>query len=266
MNLKQQIEYMWESKELDSKIISQAMDEIDSGQWRAAVYQNGTWHTDQYVKKAILLYFRISKNVIHHFDCENVFDKIPMKTRHWDEQQFSTAGFRMVPGAFVRYPAHIAQNVVLMPCFVNVGAYVDQNTMIDSHALVGSCAQIGKNCHISDSVTIGGVLEPIQANPVIVEDDCFIGAKSVVTEGVIIKTGSVIAAGTVLSASTKIIDRSSGQIFYGEIPAYSVVVPGCYKSTDNISIGCAVIVKYSSPELREKVAINELLRGNDVCN
>jgi 2,3,4,5-tetrahydropyridine-2-carboxylate N-succinyltransferase len=240
--------------------VHEALDKLDRGEARVAEKLGGSWVVNDYLKKAILLYFRHTKSqVISGNEC-NFFDKVPLKTRDWSESDFINAGFRAVPGSFVRYSAHVAKSVVLMPCFVNVGAYIDEGTMIDTNSLVGSCAQIGKRCHISDGVTIGGVLEPLQANPVIIEDNCFVGAKSAVLEGVIVGEGSVLAAGTTLSASTKIVDRETGEISFGQIPPYSVVVPGTYPS-GNVSLCCAVIVKRAGETTRSKTSVNELLRG-----
>lgn len=259
-DLEQNINELWQSDVLDSAVIELAVGKLDSGELRVAEKLCEEWIVHEYLKKAVLLYFRLMKTKLLHTYCGTFFDKIPLKVQDWTEADFVRAGFRMVPGAIVRRSAYIAKEVVLMPCFVNVGAYVDGNTMIDSNALVGSCAQIGRNCHISDGVTIGGVLEPLQASPVIIEDGCFIGAKSVITEGVIVGMGSVIAAGTVLSASTKIIDRDSAEIMNGVIPPYSVVVSGSYRSTDTLNINCAVIIKKVTAQTRQKTSINELLR------
>lgn len=257
--IESRINELWENAALlDISLINDVMHGLDSGNYRIADKIGDRWMINEYLKKAILLYFKYNKSRLMS-PC--FFDKVPLKMENWTEADFIKSGFRAVPGAIVRYSAYIAQSVVLMPCFVNVGAYIDENTMIDSHALVGSCAQIGKNCHISDGVTIGGVLEPIQANPVIVEDNCFIGAKCVVTEGVIIGEGSVIATGTLLSASTKIIDRESGEVSYGYIPPCSVIVSGTYQTKNNLGISCAIIVKKALQQTREKTAINELLRS-----
>jgi 2,3,4,5-tetrahydropyridine-2-carboxylate N-succinyltransferase len=255
-NLQSRIEELWEATSSDISCVYEAMDKLDRGILRVADKINGSWKVNDYLKKAILLYFRNTKSRLM---AGNYFDKIPLKTSDWDESNFSDAGFRMVPGSFVRYSAHIAKSVVLMPSFVNVGAFVDEGTMIDTHALVGSCAQIGKKCHISDGVTLGGVLEPPQATPVIIEDDCFVGAKSAVLEGVLVEEGAVIAAGTILSASTKILNRETGEISYGRIPSYSVVAPGTYPS-GNANLLCAVIVKRVDEQTRQKTSINELLR------
>lgn len=255
--LKEKIEKIWNNELVDASVVHEVMDQLDQGKLRIAEQINGVWFVNDYLKKAILLFFRITESKLME---GSFYDKVPLKTQGWTEEQFNLAGFRSVPGSLIRYSAYIAPSVVLMPCFVNVGAYVDSGTMIDSNVLVGSCAQVGKNCHISDGVTIGGVLEPLQANPVIIEDNCFIGVKSAITEGVIIEKGAVLAAGTMISASTKIIDRESGEISYGKVPAYSVVVPGTYSSKNGVSISCAIIVKKVTEQTRKKTSINELLR------
>ncbi|MDR0677735.1 MAG: 2,3,4,5-tetrahydropyridine-2,6-dicarboxylate N-succinyltransferase [Holosporaceae bacterium] len=259
-DLKKDIEALWSSKDLENtSSVNEVMQKLDEGVLRVAQKNEEEWNVNEYVKKAILLYFKIAKSkLIPGNEC-NFFDKVPLKTYNWSESDFVRAGFRAVPGSIVRYSAYIAKSVVLMPSFINVGAFVDEGTMVDTNALVGSCAQIGKKCHISDGVTIGGVLEPLQANPVIIEDNCFIGAKSAVLEGVIVGEGSVLAAGTVLSGSTKILNRETKEISYGKIPPYSVVVPGTYPS-GNVNICCAVIAKQVEEQTRSKVSINELLR------
>ncbi len=258
--LKEKIEKIWNGEVSDLSAMHEALEKLNNGELRIAEKQNGVWKVNDYLKKAILLYFKNSESKIIDGDLCPFFDKIPLKTKGWTAKDFERSGFRAVPGSLVRCTAYIAKSVVLMPSFVNVGAYVDEGTMIDSNVLVGSCAQIGKNCHISDGVTIGGVLEPLQANPVIIEDNCFIGVKSSVTEGVIIEEGAVLATGTMLSASTKIIDRETGKISYGKIPAYSVVVPGTYPSKNGVHLACAVIVKRVTEQTRRKTSINELLR------
>jgi 2,3,4,5-tetrahydropyridine-2-carboxylate N-succinyltransferase len=221
----------------------------------------------QWLKQAVLLSFRLQDSApMEGAGGAPVFDKVGMKFAGWDAAQFQAAGFRAVPGAVVRRSAYIAPGVVLMPCFVNVGAYVDRNTMIDTWSTVGSCAQIGRNCHISGGVGIGGVLEPLQANPVIIEDDCFIGARSEVAEGVIVERGSVLAMGVFLGASTKIIDRSTGEVYLGRVPPYSVVIPGALPGkplpdgSPGPGLACAVIVKRVDAGTRAKTSINELLR------
>lgn len=241
---------------------------LDAGKIRICEKTQGVWQVNQWIKKAILLSFRLNDNYLSKHksvngDAISFFDKVPLKFANWSEDDFRQAGFRSVAGAVVRYSAFIAKNVVLLPSFVNLGAYVDEGSMIDTWATVGSCAQIGKNCHISGGAGIGGVLEPLQANPVIIEDDCFIGARSEIAEGVIVEKGSVISMGVYIGASTKIIDRESGEIFYGRVPAYSVVVPGNIASTKgdkNISLYAAVIVKKVDEKTRSKTSVNELLR------
>jgi 2,3,4,5-tetrahydropyridine-2-carboxylate N-succinyltransferase len=223
------------------------------------------WVVNEWLKKAVLLSFRLSDST-PMATAAGAYDKVPLKFAGWDEQRFRAAGVRVVPGAVVRRSAYVAPGVVLMPCFVNVGAYVDSGTMIDTWATVGSCAQIGRNCHISGGAGIGGVLEPLQASPVIIEDDCFIGARSEVAEGVIVERGSVLAMGVYLGASTRIIDRASGEVFVGRVPAYSVVVPGTMPGrplpdgSAGPSLYCAVIVKRVDERTRAKTSINELLR------
>jgi len=249
--------------------VEQALDLLDRGAARVAERANdGTWRVNQWLKKAVLLSFRLN-------DMSEIpggpghavwWDKVPSKFDNWDEKRFRAAGFRAVPGSVVRQSAYIAPGVVLMPCFVNLGAYVDSGTMIDTWATVGSCAQIGKNCHISGGAGIGGVLEPLQAGPVIIEDNCFIGARSEVAEGVIVREGAVLAMGVFLGASTKVIDRETGEVFQGEVPAYSVVVPGTMPGkpardgSATPGLYCAVIVKRVDEKTRAKTSINELLR------
>ena len=241
---------------------------LDAGKIRICEKKDNQWQVNQWIKKAILLSFRLNDNFLtkHEMQSGNAvsyFDKVPLKFSSWGEDDFRKAGFRAIPGVVVRYSAYIAKGAVLLPSFVNLGAYVDEGTMIDTWATVGSCAQIGKNCHISGGAGIGGVLEPLQANPVIIEDDCFIGARSEIAEGVIVEKGSVISMGVYIGASTKIIDRESGEIFYGRVPAYSVVVPGNIASTKgdkNISLYAAVIVKKVDEKTRSKTSVNELLR------
>jgi 2,3,4,5-tetrahydropyridine-2-carboxylate N-succinyltransferase len=248
--------------------VSQVITALDQGEIR--VCEQGSdlhWHVNQWVKKAILLSFRLHDNQLMPATIAPWYDKVPLKTAGWGEEQFQAAGFRAVPPCAVRRGSYIASNVVLMPSYVNIGAYVDEGTMVDTWATVGSCAQIGKNCHISGGAGIGGVLEPLQANPVIIEDDCFIGARSEVAEGVIIKQGSVLSMGVYIGASTKIVNRQTGEIHYGEVPPYSVVVPGSMPSAstnlpaqNSPSLYCAVIVKQVDAKTRQKTAINELLR------
>ena len=246
-----------------------ALNLLDKGEARVAERQaDGKWHVNQWLKKAVLLSFRLNDMapITGGPGGAQWWDKVPSKFEDWGENRFREAGFRAVPGAIVRRSAFIAKNVVLMPSFVNLGAYVDESTMVDTWSTVGSCAQIGKRVHISGGVGIGGVLEPLQAEPVIVEDDCFIGARSEVAEGVIVRKGAVLAMGVFLGASTKIVDRETGETFIGEVPEYSVVVPGALpgKPMKNGQIGpstaCAVIVKRVDERTRAKTSINELLR------
>jgi 2,3,4,5-tetrahydropyridine-2,6-dicarboxylate N-succinyltransferase len=254
--------------------VEAALDALDSGQARIADKAEGGWRVHQWLKKAVLLSFRLYDSapiqgggVDPKFGAASWYDKVPLKFAGWGDSRFRTAGFRAVPGCVVRRSAYIAPGVVLMPSFVNVGAYVDSGTMVDTWATVGSCAQIGKNCHISGGAGIGGVLEPLQADPVIIEDNCFIGARSEVAEGVIVETGAVLSMGVYIGASTRIIDRATGEIVMGRVPAYSVVVPGNMpgKALPNGSPGpstyCAVIVKRVDERTRAKTSINELLRG-----
>jgi 2,3,4,5-tetrahydropyridine-2-carboxylate N-succinyltransferase len=249
--------------------VDHALDLMDKGKARVAERDaGGKWNVHQWLKKAVLLSFRLNdmSTIAGGPGQATWWDKVPSKFEGWGENRFRDAGFRAVPGAIVRRSAFIAKNVVLMPSFVNLGAYVDEATMIDTWSTVGSCAQIGKRVHISGGVGIGGVLEPLQAEPVIVEDDCFIGARSEVAEGVIVRKGAVLAMGVFLGASTKIVDRSTGEIFIGEVPEYSVVVPGALpgKPLKNGEPGpctaCAVIVKRVDERTRSKTSINELLR------
>jgi 2,3,4,5-tetrahydropyridine-2-carboxylate N-succinyltransferase len=249
--------------------VDAALELLDRGEARVAERQaDSSWHVNQWLKKAVLLSFRLN-------DMEAIgggpgqavwWDKVPSKFDGWGENRFRAAGFRAVPGCVVRRSAYIAPNVVLMPSFVNLGAYVDSGTMVDTWATVGSCAQIGKNCHISGGAGIGGVLEPLQAGPVIIEDNCFIGARSEVAEGVVVRTGSVLSMGVFIGASTKIIDRDTGEVFVGEVPAYSVVVPGTTPGkplrdgAPGPGLYCAVIVKRVDEKTRAKTSINELLR------
>ncbi len=253
--------------------IEAALEGLDSGQLRVAEKGAGGWTVNQWLKKAVLLSFRIYDMVplpggpsFPGIGDSSWFDKVPSKFAGWDDARFRAAGFRAVPNCTVRRSAFLAPGVVLMPSFVNLGAYVGSGTMVDTWATVGSCAQIGKNCHISGGVGIGGVLEPLQADPVIIEDNCFIGARSEVAEGVIVEEGSVLSMGVFLGQSTKIVDRASGEIFSGRVPAYSVVVPGSLPGrklpdgSDGPSLYCAVIVKRVDEQTRSKTSINDLLR------
>jgi 2,3,4,5-tetrahydropyridine-2-carboxylate N-succinyltransferase len=272
-----QIEAAWErrtelspqSKGADVEAIEAALSLLDSGQARVAERgADGAWTTHQWLKKAVLLSFRIKANQLMGLAGNGdpspgpYWDKVPTKFFGWGEATFEKAGFRVVPGAVARRGSYIAKNVVLMPSFVNIGAYVDEGTMVDTWATVGSCAQIGKNVHISGGAGIGGVLEPIQANPTIIEDGCFIGARSEVAEGVIVREGAVLAMGTFISQSTKIVDRETGAITRGEVPAYSVVVPGSLPATSGAgpNLACVVIVKRVDAQTRAKTGVNELLR------
>lgn len=248
--------------------VDSTLSALDSGELRVAERMESGWQVNQWVKQAILLSFRLNPNSVIYgpTDAEGEraawFDKVPLKTSGWGEEECQAAAFRSIPGSFVRRGAFVARNAVLMPSFINIGAYVDEGTMVDTWATIGSCAQIGKHCHISGGVGIGGVLEPLQANPVIIEDNCFIGARSEVAEGVIVEEGSVISMGVFLGASTKIVDRATGVVSYGRIPAYSVVVPGTLpgRQASDPSLACAVIVKRVDERTRSKTSVNELLR------
>ena len=243
--------------------VMETLDALDSGKVRVAEKFGDEWIVNQWCKKAVLLSFRLedSKPVPGGPNGSHWFDKVPSKFEGWGQAEFDAAGFRAVPGCFVRKPAFISKGVVLMPSFVNLGAYVGANTMVDTWATVGSCAQIGANCHLSGGVGIGGVLEPLQAEPVIIEDNCFIGARSEVVEGVIVKEGAVLSMGVFLSGSTKIVDRHTGEIHIGTVPPYSVVVPGTLPGGPNQpSLSCAVIVKTVDAQTRAKTSINDLLR------
>ncbi len=248
--------------------IEAALDALDRGEVRVAEKVNGDWHVNQWCKKAVLLSFRLADSapVSGGPDGAPWNDKVPSKFEGWDAARFAEAGFRAVPNCAVRHSAYIAPGAVLMPCFVNVGARVGENTMIDTWSTVGSCAQVGANCHISGGVGLGGVLEPLQAEPVIVEDNCFIGARSEVVEGVIVGEGAVLAMGTFISATTKIVDRDTGEISTGRVPPYAVVVPGSLPGrplpdgSPGPNLSCAVIVKTVDAQTRAKTAINDLLR------
>lgn len=244
--------------------VNQVIQMLDSGKLRVAEKIDGEWVTHQWLKKAVLLSFRINDNQVMEGAESRYFDKVPMKFADYDQARFEKEGFRVVPPAAVRQGAFIARNTVLMPSYVNLGAYVDEGSMVDTWATVGSCAQIGKNVHLSGGVGIGGVLEPLQANPTIIEDNCFIGARSEIVEGVIVEEGSVISMGVYIGQSTKIYDRETGEIHYGRVPAGSVVVSGNLPSKDGrYSLYCAVIVKKVDAKTRGKVGINELLRSID---
>ena len=275
--IKSEIEKLWEEKdkinfsnlEIKKKVLH-VFELLDSGQIRVCEKQEEDWVTNQWIKKAILLSFKTQENNIFSSGISNArrgqyswFDKAFLKTSGWVEDEWTKRNFRSVPGAIIRYSAFIGENVVLMPSFINLGAYVDSGTMIDTWATVGSCAQIGKNVHISGGAGIGGVLEPLQANPVIIEDNCFIGARAEVAEGVIVQEGSVLSMGVYIGASTKIVDRETGDIYFGKIPPFSVVVPGSLpgKNSDAPSLYCAVIVKRVDAKTRSKTSINDLLRS-----
>lgn len=242
--------------------VNETLQQLDSGHLRVSEKQGNQWQVNEWAKKAVLLSFRISDNVVTDDGVGRYFDKVPTKFAQWGEADFQQAGFRAVPGAVVRAGSHIGKNVVLMPSFVNIGAFVDEGTMVDTWATVGSCAQIGKHVHLSGGVGIGGVLEPLQAAPTIIEDNCFIGARSEIVEGVIVEEGSVISMGVFIGQSTKIYDRESGEITYGRVPAGSVVVSGSLPAKDGShSLYCAVIVKKVDAKTRAKTSVNELLRG-----
>ena len=246
--------------------VNETLNSLDKGLVRVCEKINGNWVVNQWIKKAILLSFRLNDNEISKGPYSTWFDKVPGKTINWTKEDHINAGFRFVPNAVVRKSAYIAKGVILMPSFVNLGAYVDEGTMIDTWSTVGSCAQIGKNCHISGGAGIGGVLEPLQANPVIVEDNCFIGARSEVAEGVIVGEGSVLSMGVFIGATTKIIYRTTGETHMGKVPPYSVIVQGSLpgKTLPDGSVGpslyCAVIVKRVDEKTRSKTSINDLLR------
>ena len=245
------------------KAINETLAALDCGEFRVAEKSGGEWHTHQWIKKAVLLSFRLNpmEPIAGGPGGAHWYDKVPSKFAKWSAEDFARAAFRAVPGAIVRHSAHIARGAVLMPSFVNVGAHVGEGTMIDTWATVGSCCQVGKNCHISGGTGLGGVLEPLQANPVIIEDNCFIGARSEVAEGVIVGEGAVIGMGVFIGQSTKIVDRHTGQIHQGRVPPYSVVVAGTLPGAPNKpSLYCAVIVKTVDERTRSKTSINELLR------
>ena len=275
MSLSAEIDAIWDRRETlspatagaDRATVDAALDALDTGAARVAEPAAGGWQVNQWLKKAVLLSFRLTESApMPGAGGAPVFDKVAMKFAGWGENRFREAGFRAVPGAVVRRSAYIAPGAVLMPCFVNAGAHVGRNTMVDTWATVGSCAQIGANCHLSGGVGIGGVLEPLQAEPVIIEDDCFVGARSEVAEGVIVERGAVLSMGVFIGASTKVIDRATGEVHLGRVPAYSVVVPGSLPGrplpdgSPGPSLYCAVIVKRVDAQTRAKTSINELLR------
>jgi 2,3,4,5-tetrahydropyridine-2-carboxylate N-succinyltransferase len=263
------IDHAWENREtlgLATKgevreAVETALEGLDCGRWRVAEKRDGAWHVNQWLKKAVLLSFRLNdmKLIAGSHGGGSWWDKVEPKFAKWGEAEFRAAGFRAVPGAIVRRGSFIAKGVVLMPSFVNIGAYVDEGTMVDGWSTVGSCAQIGKNVHLSGGVGIGGVLEPMQAAPTIIEDNCFIGARAEVAEGVIVGEGSVLSMGVYLGQSTKIIDRATGEVHYGRVPPYSVVVSGT--TGGGPALYCAVIVKRVDEKTRAKTSINELLRN-----
>ena len=269
MTAQQTIDQAWESRASLSpsnapRLLRDAVEEViaglDSGRLRVAEKSQGEWITHQWIKKAVLLSFRLEDNRVMDGGATRYYDKVPSKFSRFD---FAQAGFRVVPPAMARRGAYVAKHAVLMPSYLNIGAYVDEGTMVDTWATVGSCAQIGKNVHLSGGVGIGGVLEPLQANPVIVEDNCFIGARSEVVEGVIVEENSVLSMGVFVGQSTKIYDRETGRVTYGRIPAGSVVVPGTLPSPDGkYALYCVVIVKKVDAKTRAKTSLNELLRGD----
>lgn len=266
MSLQEVIEKAWDNEDVNLLVLKEALQDLifllNEGKLRAAYKEGEAWKTNAWIKKGILLFFKLKpcKLTVGPTPSASWFDKIGLKFEGWKEEAFAKAQIRAVPGAVIRKPAYIGPNVVIMPSFINVGAYVGSGSLIDTWATIGSCAQIGKNCHISGGVGIGGVLEPLQANPVIIEDNCFIGARCEIAEGVIIKEGAVLAMGLYIGASTKIINRETNAITHGIIPAYSVVVPGSYLTKNNLSLNCAVIVKKVDEKTRSKTSINELLR------
>lgn len=276
MSLEQAINDAWEIRDTLSvdttgevrDAVAETLNALDRGELRVAEKRGDVWHVNQWAKKAVLMSFSLNpmRQMAGGPDGSAWWDKVPAKFAGWDDSKFAAAGFRASPTSYVRHSAYIAPNVVLMPSYVNLGAYVDSGTMVDTWATVGSCAQIGKNCHISGGAGIGGVLEPLQANPVIVEDNCFIGARSEVVEGVIVQEGAVLSMGVFIGASTKIIDRMTGEIHVGTVPAFSVVVPGSLpqgtyeNGTARPNLYCAVIIKTVDEQTRSKTSINELLR------
>jgi 2,3,4,5-tetrahydropyridine-2-carboxylate N-succinyltransferase len=248
--------------ELDATV-NECIALLDSGKARVAEPQEGRWVVNEWLKKAVLLHFRTHENVVVDAGFTHFYDKVPLKFAGAGDSDLRASGVRVVPGAIVRTGAYVAPNVVLMPSFVNIGAYVGSGTMVDTWVTVGSCAQIGRNVHLSGGVGIGGVLEPLQSSPTIIEDDCFIGARSEIVEGVVVESGCVIAMGVYISQSTRIYDRASGQIHQGRVPAGSVVVPGSLPSSDGrYSLSCAVIVKRVDAQTRGKTSINDLLRAD----
>ncbi|MEZ5564370.1 MAG: 2,3,4,5-tetrahydropyridine-2,6-dicarboxylate N-succinyltransferase [Gammaproteobacteria bacterium] len=243
--------------------VAAAIAQLDSGTARVASKTSGDWTVHQWLKKAVLLHFGIGPSIRMPAGVTDYYDKVPLKYHDWTAEQFAAAGTRVVPGAIVRRGAYVAANVILMPSFVNIGAYIDSGTMVDTWATVGSCAQIGRNVHLSGGVGIGGVLEPIQAGPTIIEDNCFIGARSEIVEGVVVEEGAVISMGVFIGQSTRIYDRARDEVSYGRVPAGAVVVPGSLPAKESrCSLSCAVIVKRVDARTRAKVSLNELLRSD----
>ncbi|MGL4426211.1 MAG: 2,3,4,5-tetrahydropyridine-2,6-dicarboxylate N-succinyltransferase [Alphaproteobacteria bacterium] len=270
MDFQQHVEHLWEAKEglslLQSEetreILLAFLEDLDTGKIQVAGKAEGTWIVHEWVKKGILLLFRSLPNQFTGGAFPG-YDKIPLKCQGWDEAQFQQAGFRMMPGSVIRKGVFVSSGAVIMPSFLNIGASVGKGTMIDSNVRVGSCAQIGANCHLSDGVGVGGVLEPLQASPVIIEDNCFVGARCQLVEGVHLEEGCVLGMGVALGASTKIINRETGEVTYGRIPAYAVVVPGTValpSTTPSLSLNCAIIIKTVDAQTRSKTGINALLR------
>ena len=268
--LRRAIEQLWDTRETlsastsgaDRAAVEEALGLLDTGALRVAEPGPSGWTVNEWLKKAVLLSFRLNDSHPVPGTGGPAYDKVRLKTEGWGENQFGAAGFRAVPGSIVRHSAYVAPGVILMPSFVNVGAYVDRGTMIDTWVTVGSCAQVGSNCHLSGGVGLGGVLEPLQANPTIIEDNCFIGARSEVVEGVIVEENSVISMGVFIGQSTKIYDRATGEVTYGRVPSGSVVVAGSLPSADGkYSLNCAVIVKRVDAQTRSKTSINDLLRA-----
>lgn len=275
-NLQQILDKAWDERDSINaatkgpvrEAVERALKGLDEGTLRVAEKRGGAWQVNQSLKKAVLLSFRLNDSapIAGGPGGSAWWDKVAPKFAEWNENNFSQAGFRALPGSIVRHGAYIAPKTVLMPCFVNIGAYVGEGTMIDTWSTVGSCAQVGKNCHISGGVGLGGVLEPLQANPVVIEDNCFIGARSEIAEGVIVEEGAVISMGVFIGASTKIIDRATGEILMGRVPAYSVIVPGTMpgqplpNGQPGPSLACAVIVKRVDAKTRAKTSVNDLLR------
>jgi len=244
--------------------VDRALAELDSGSARVAEFRDGRWQVNEWLKKAVLLSFRLYENVAVRAGYTSFYDKVPLKYATYDAERFARDGVRVVPPAVVRRGAYVARNAVLMPSYVNVGAYIDEGTMVDTWATVGSCAQIGRNVHLSGGVGIGGVLEPLQAAPTIIEDDCFIGARSEIVEGVVVERGAVISMGVFIGQSTRIYDRDNDQVLYGRVPAGAVVVPGTLPAANGkYGLYCAVIVKRVDARTRAKIGINELLRNVD---